>query len=265
MNAARRLAFGLLALAGIGAAHARLGDTPAEAEQHYGAPTAQAAKAPATQSQRFASGALTIEADFIGDAVHRITYRQARPFTDEEVQKILADNAGGRSWRADSTRLDPARAAVGASSWTRSDRGSALLSRVQEGDTSTGRLVLTDGVWLAANLKLKLAPTPAAASAPAAPAVGSAKPHALTWKGYDGTGDPTQAHLVLDAEDLGAGVAGLAQLKEKLAQLPGQSQVKLVPYYGDPGAAPRRPPLDLTELKTWCDAHNLVLLIPQAQ
>lgn len=107
-----------------------------------------------------------------------------------------------------------------------------------------------------------------AAATPASdiPAPAAMPAHALTWTNYDGVSNPAAAHLVLDGQDLGSGDAGLAALKQRLATLPAKAQVKIIPYYGDPGGAtPRHPPLDLAELRTYCEAHELSLLIPQSQ
>jgi hypothetical protein len=285
MNIFRRLvaALGVMLAA---SAQAHLGDTLAAATQCYGPATERCAKLPATLARGFAVGELTIEADFIHDTVHRVTYRRARAFTDEEIQKLLADNAGAYSWMAQSNRLNPLRDAIGQRVWLRSDRGSASLTRQTDDKIVSETLVLTDAVWLMANLKLRLADKPATTSAAIAPATVTPTPavsaatapstvaptpaaspaHALTWTGYDGVGDPAAAHLVLDGQDLGGGAEGLAALKCHLAGLPAKAQVKIIPYYGDPGSGtPRHPPLNLAELRTFCDAHDLSLLIPQSQ
>lgn len=163
----RPLALAALAVALATAAHARLGDTLAEATQRYGAATERTATVPATLSRGFTRGGLTIEADFIKDSVHRMTYRRASEFPEEEIQELLAENAGSYSWLPQSNRLNPLREASGQRVWLRSDRGSATLTRHTDGKAVSENLVLTDGVWLMASLKLtlELNPVPATTNA----------------------------------------------------------------------------------------------------
>jgi len=260
-------------------AQAHLGDTLAAATQRYGVATERCATLPATLSRGFKVADLTIEADFINDAVHHMIYQRTRAFTEEEIQTLLTENAGTYSWLAETDRLNPARAVLGSRVWRRSDRGGAVLNRHTKGEVISETLVLTDAVWLMANLKLKSAPKPATpaapapvanppASAPVSPVATPAAPaaHSLTWTDYDGVTNPAAAHLVLDGQDLGSGDAGLAALKSHLTTLPAKAQVKIIPYYGDPGGGtPRHAPLDLVELRTYCEAHDLSLLIPQSQ
>ena len=268
MNLLRILSFALLGLTPAAHAGARLGDTLAGATARYGAATERPAAPPATLARSFIAKDLVVEADFIHDAIHRISYRRPRAFTEEEIQKILAENAGAYAWIAESSHLNPVRDAAGHRSWLRSDRGSATLTRRTEGEKISETLVLTDAAWLMANLKLKLepstaAPTPPATPPTAAPAPATNPAHSLSWTNYDGVHEPASAHLVLDNQDLGSGASGLVELKRQLASLPAKTQVKVVPYYGDPGGAtPRQPPVDLAELRAYCETHGLDLLIP---
>ncbi len=258
-----------LALAASSRAH--LGATLAEATARYGAAVELKSKPPATSEHRFTIADLTIAADFINDTVHRLTYRRPRAFTEEEIQKLLAENAGTHSWLAETDQLNPARAALGSRVWRRSDRGGAILNRHTEGATVAETLILTDATWLMANLELKSAPKPAVPATPAlvvitpAPAPVTIPAHALTWTGYDGVHNPAAAHLVLDGQDLGSGGAGLDALQQRLAALPAKASVKIIPYYGDPGgAALKHPPFNLAALRLYCEAHDLTLLVPQS-
>lgn len=278
MKTFRVFQFSALGFALAVSVHARLGDTLAEATARYGAAKELKSKLPATSSQGFTAGERAIEADFINGAVHRVTYRLPRAFTTEEIQKLLAENTGTYSWLEEHSPLNPVRDAVGPRAWRRSDRGSAFLTRQTKGEALSESLVLTDATWLMANLKLKSAPKPAAPPAsaaitPAAPAPAPASPasaatpiHSLSWTDYDGVTNPAAAHLVLDGQDLGSGAEVLAALKQRLAALPAKSQVKITPYYGDPGgAALKHPPFNLAELRTYCEARELTLLVPQSQ
>ena len=236
---------------------AQLGVPLAVAEKNYGPATAATANKPATMARTFRSAGMTIEAEFAGDHIGRITYRRPAKFSDEEIQQLLDANADLRTWQADADLFNPVRASSGVRSWRRSDRGGATLSRQGEGEAAQDVFVLTDGAFTAA--KLKLVSTPKTG-----PVV--ITDHTLTWLGYDGTGDTSVARLIFDREDLGTGAKALAELKTRIAALPAKSLIKIVPYYGGPGDnTKRKPPLDLTELRAFAEAKQIVLTVAVAR
>jgi beta-lactamase regulating signal transducer with metallopeptidase domain len=89
--------------------------------------------------------------------------------------------------------------------------------------------------------------------------------HELTWEGYNGTGDPATAVYVLDGERLGKGGAGLAALKARLAKMPRGDEVRIIPYYGDPGGSVRYEyPFDTGDLGRFAKEHGVELRVPGA-
>ncbi len=236
---------------------AQLGVPLALAEKNYGPATTATASKPATMARTFRFGGMTIEAEFAGDHIGRITYRRPAKFSDEEIQELLDASADLRTWQAEADLFNPVRASTGVRAWRRSDRGGATLSRQGEGDAALDVFVLTDGAFTIAKLKLVATPK-------TGPVV--ITDHTLTWLGYDGTGDTAAARFIFDREDIGAGAKGLATLKERIAALPPKSVVKVVPYYGDPGASlKRKPPLDLAELRAFAATKQIVLTVAQGR
>jgi signal transduction histidine kinase len=99
---------GLVAIVVIGAliaptlASARIGETMPECEKRYGKPAKLEASqfAPKAVEATYDKDGLSIHVLFIDGRAEKIIYAQPSAFTDEETTKLLANNAGGETWKA---------------------------------------------------------------------------------------------------------------------------------------------------------------------
>jgi len=90
--------------------------------------------------------------------------------------------------------------------------------------------------------------------------------HALTWREYDGLGDPAKALYVFDETVLGRGEAGLSALRKEIRTMPRSSVIEILPYYGDPGAEQARTyPFDRKALADYAWQHGVTVSVPSSQ
>ncbi len=178
------------------------------------------------------NGPVRVEVE--NSVVVKITITRQGRFSARELDALLAANAGNRSWSEVPAKLDPVGQQLGIRRWRRGDRGSATLS--ERGGES--ELVL------------------------AGPPAMRPTHHRLTWKRYDGTGDPAAAQFVVDDQMIG----DLAALKQFITSLPIGSELVVVPYYGDPGGTTKRAyPFNVEELRQFAASHVVRLLVPQGK
>lgn len=55
--------------------------------------------------------------------------------------------------------------------------------------------------------------------------------HYLTWRNYDGTGDPASAVYVWDGREVGQGEAGLGAVTNRIRELPERTKILVYPFY----------------------------------